>query len=155
MLDILHRLEATGVGTLVRESLYGFQILVAIHVMGLVLSVGMILWFDLRLTGLALGSAPVSRVYRRLIPWATTGFVVMFSSRPLLFTGFARAAYPSPYFRIKISALLLRRQMPPSITWSRSAGDARGMTTRRLQRPRGLPGWYPWRCGRQSSCAGA
>ena len=107
MLDILHRLEATGVGTLVRESLYGFPILVAIHVMGLVLSVGMILWFDLRLLGLALGSAPVSRVYRRLIPWATSGFVVMFSSGALLFTGFASAAYQSPFFRIKVSALLL------------------------------------------------
>jgi hypothetical protein len=105
--DILQGLESSGVGTLVRESLYGFQILVAIHVMGLVLSVGMILWFDLRLLGLALGSAPVSRVYRRLIPWATTGFLVMFSSGALLFTGFASAAYRSPFFRIKVSVLLL------------------------------------------------
>ena len=49
MLDILHRLEATSVGTMVRESLYGFPILVGIHLMGLLFSVGMILWFDLRL----------------------------------------------------------------------------------------------------------
>jgi len=107
VLDFLQGLETTAVGTLVRESLYGFQVLVAIHIMALVLSVGMILWFDLRLVGLALGSAPVSRVYRRLIPWATTGFVVMFSSGALLFTGFASAAYQSPYFRIKMSALVL------------------------------------------------
>jgi len=74
---------------------------------GLGLSVGMVFWFDLRLLGFALGSAPVSRVYRRLIPWATSGFVVMFTSGALLFTGFATAAYQSPFFRIKVSALLL------------------------------------------------
>jgi len=107
VLDFLHRLEATGIGTMVRESLYGFQILVAIHVMGLVLSVGMILWFDLRLLGLTLGSASVSRVYRRLIPWATSGFLVMVGSGALLFTGFASEAYQNPFFRIKVSALLL------------------------------------------------
>jgi len=107
VLDILHRLEATGVGTMVRESLYGFPILVAIHLMGLLFSVGMILWFDLRLLGLALGSVPVSRVYRRLIPWATTGFVVMVTTGAMLFTGYASAAYQNPFFRIKVSALLL------------------------------------------------
>jgi len=107
VLDILHRLEATSVGTMVRESLYGFPILVGIHLMGLLFSVGMILWFDLRLLGLALGSAPVSRVYRRLIPWATAGYVVMVTTGAMLFTGFASAAYQNPFFRIKVSALIL------------------------------------------------
>jgi len=37
VLPFLKSLEATGVGTIVRESLYGFPILVAIHVMGIVL----------------------------------------------------------------------------------------------------------------------
>ena len=107
MLSLLHSLETTSVGTMVRESLYGFPILVGIHILGLVLSVGTLVWFDFRLIGVALQSAAVSRVYRRLIPWATCGFGVMFVTGALLFTGYASAAYQNPFFRIKMSALTL------------------------------------------------
>ena len=107
MLDTLQALEATQVGTLVRESLYGFPILVALHLLGLTLSVGILMWFDLRLLGVALASARVTRVYRRLIPWATAGFVVMFVTGPLLFTGYAVSAWGNPYFRVKVAALVL------------------------------------------------
>ena len=105
MADSCHWLEVTRIGALVRESLYGFPILVAIHIMGLVLSVGMLVWFDLRLLGVALQSAAGLRVYRRLIPWASAGFLVMFISGALLFTGYASAAYQNTFFRIKVSAL--------------------------------------------------
>ena len=107
MPTFLLTLESTAVGTLVRESLYGFPILVGIHILGLVLSVGTFLWFDLRLLGFALRSAAVSRVYRHIIPWAACGFIVMFLSGAMLFTGYATKAYGNPYFRIKVAALLL------------------------------------------------
>ena len=103
----LQTLENSQVGVLVRESLYGFPILVGIHILGLVLSVGTFLWFDLRLLGFALRSAAVSRVYRHIIPWATSGFMVMFLSGAMLFTGYATKAYGNPYFRVKVAALLL------------------------------------------------
>lgn len=107
MLDACHWLEATRIGALVRESLYGFPILVAIHIMGLTLSVGMFVWFDLRLLGVALEASAVSRVYRRLMPWAMAGFLVMFLSGALLFTGYASTAYQNAFFRIKMSAIAL------------------------------------------------
>ena len=107
MPTFLMTLENTALGTLVRESLYGFQIVVGIHILGLVFSVGIFLWFDLRLLGWTLGSAAVSRVYRQVIPWAKCGFLVMFLSGAMLFTGFATRAYGSPYFTIKVAALLL------------------------------------------------
>lgn len=107
MQTLLHQLETTPLGILVRESLYGFPILVGIHIMGLVLSVGMLLWFDLRLLGFALESAAVSQVYRRLIPWATAGFTVMFITGGMLFVGYATQAYQNRFFRIKIAMLLL------------------------------------------------
>lgn len=107
MLDTLHALEATQVGTLVRESLYGFPILVGLHILGLTLSVGMMLWFDLRLLGVALTSARVTHVYRCLIPWATAGFLVMLVTGTLLFTGYAASAWVNPYFRLKAAGLVL------------------------------------------------
>ena len=105
--DLAVWLESTTMATLVRESAYGFPIVVAIHIVGITLSVGMIMWFDLRLLGLVLRDTPVSKVYRGLIPWAATGFVLMFVSGGLLVAGYATAAHGNVYFRAKLVALAL------------------------------------------------
>ena len=107
ILSVCEWLESTEVGVLVRESLYGFPILAAIHVLGLTVSVGTLVWFDLRLVGVTMPRCPVSSLYRRLIPWTLVGFGVMFISGALLFTGFATRAYGNVYFRIKLTAIVL------------------------------------------------
>jgi hypothetical protein len=103
----LEWLQNTSVALLVRESLYGFPIVVTIHIMGLALSVGTITWFDLRLVGVGFTRCSIAQLYRRLMPWAFAGFLVMFASGGLLFSGYATAAYSNTYFRIKVSAILL------------------------------------------------
>jgi uncharacterized protein DUF6644 len=100
-------IENTPVGLLARESLYGFQILVAIHILGLTVSVGTLVWFDLRLLGVSMPRCPVSEVYRRLMPWMLSGFTVMLASGAMLFSGFATKAYGSVYFRLKVLAIVL------------------------------------------------
>jgi hypothetical protein len=100
-------LESTAVGVLVRESLWGFPILVAVHIIGLAFSAGIVVWLDLRLLGVSMRGVPVSSVYRRLMPWAFLGFAIMFTSGGMLVTGFATSAYRNPYFRVKAAALLL------------------------------------------------
>ena len=107
LLNLFTWLEATTVGVWVRESLYGFPILVAIHILGLTMSVGIVVWFDLRLLGISMRSVAVSTVYRRLMPWAFAGFTSMFVSGGLLLSGFAVSAYGNSYFRTKMAALLL------------------------------------------------
>src|SRR5215510_3084163 len=99
--------EATPLGVYVRESIWGFTILVSIHIITLVFSVGIVVWLDLRLIGVSMTGVPVSRVYRRLMPLAFVGFTVMALSGLTLVTGFATSAYKNPYFRIKLLALLL------------------------------------------------
>lgn len=100
-------LEATSIGTMVRESLYGFPIIVGLHILGIALSVGTLLWFDLRLVGAVLPTVPVRQVYRRLIPWSATGFAMMFTTGGMLFTGYAVAAVGNTFFRVKIGAMVL------------------------------------------------
>ena len=107
ILSVCEWLESTAIGVLVRESLYGFQILAAIHILGLTVSVGTLVWFDLRLAGVSMPRCPVSSLYRRLIPWTLVGFSVMFITGALLFTGFATKAYGNVYFRIKLTAIVL------------------------------------------------
>jgi hypothetical protein len=107
LMQLAEWLESTPAGVMVRESAWGFPILVAIHLLGLSLSVGLLVWFDLRLLGVSMPRVRVSDVYRRLMPWTLAGFVVMFASGGLLLAGFATAAYGNTYFRLKVAAILL------------------------------------------------
>ena len=53
LLSAAEWLETTAAAVMVRESLWGFPILVAIHLFGLILSAGIVIWFDLRLLGIS------------------------------------------------------------------------------------------------------
>jgi hypothetical protein len=106
VLHVCEWLEGTPTGVYVRESMYGFPILVAIHILTLTMSVGTLIWFDLRLAGVSMLRYPISKMYRRLMSWTLVGFCVMFISGALLFTGFATKAYGNVYFRIKLAAMV-------------------------------------------------
>jgi hypothetical protein len=107
ILGICKWLENTSFAVLIQESQYGFPIVVALHILGLTLSVGTLLFVDLRLLGVSMRSLRVSEAYRGLAPWFLTGFALMFVSGATLFIAFATAAYGNVYFRFKMVALLL------------------------------------------------
>jgi len=107
LLQVAEWLETTAAGVLVRESLWGFPIVVALHIVGLTFSVGTLMWFDLRLLGIAMRGYPVSLAYRRLMPLFMSGFALMLVSGSLLLSGFATAAYGNLYFRAKMVAIAL------------------------------------------------
>ena len=103
---LLQTLQETALGTWVREGSYSFQAVATVHVLSLMLSVGMLIWFDFRLIGV-LTSGRVATGYRRLIPWATVGFVLMFVTGAVLFVGYATEAYKNGYFRLKMVSIVL------------------------------------------------
>jgi hypothetical protein len=107
VLGVCEWLEQTRLAAVVQESRYGFPLLVAVHLLGLALSVGTLLWVDLRMTGMALRRAAVAEVYRALAPWFSIGFVLSFASGVVLFVAFASAAYGNTFFRLKMAALAL------------------------------------------------
>jgi hypothetical protein len=107
LLEWCQQLESSRVGELVTLSQYGFPILVTLHLLGLGLSAGTIMWMDFRLMGWILTDYSPTVLYRRLAPWALTGFALMLLSGVFLFVGYATAAYGNTYFRIKLVALLL------------------------------------------------
>ena len=107
LLEVCEWLETTAIAIAIQESLYGFAIVVAVHILGVAASVGMLLWVDLRLLGVALMQRPLNEVYRSLAPWFAAGFGITLLSGAALFTAFATAAYGNPFFRIKLLLLLL------------------------------------------------
>lgn len=107
LLGVCEWLEQTWLAAAVQESRYGFPLLVAVHLLGLALSVGTLLWVDLRMVGVALRRAAVAEVYRALAPWFSIGFLLSFASGAALFVAFASAAYGNTFFRLKMAALAL------------------------------------------------
>lgn len=107
LLELCQWIQDTQVGTAIRESIWVYPIILAVHVLTLTISVGTLMWFDLRLLGIKMRSQPVSEVYRQLMPWMLGGFFVMFATGGLLFWSIAAKCYVNVYFRIKIAALLL------------------------------------------------
>jgi len=107
VLDLCQWLQATSIGTYIRESEKLFPIINGIHVLGLALSVGTIVWFDLRLLGVSMRHRSVSEVFAGVMPWSFVGFAVMFISGGLLFWSEAVRAWSNPFFKIKLAFMLL------------------------------------------------
>ena len=100
-------LEDTWWATAIRESGYVYPLVEGSHVMALALSVGAVLWFDLRLLGWTMRDDRVSDVFSQVQPWMFFGFAVMFVTGALLFAARATDAYESNYFRLKLALLVL------------------------------------------------
>ena len=104
---IFEYIDATRSSTALRESLYVFPIVEGLHVVSLAFSVGLVMWFDLRLAGWILKDQPVSAVFRPLRPFILTGFAITFVTGSLLFWSLAMRCYGSPFFWAKALMLVL------------------------------------------------
>jgi len=105
--DICQWIYTSSIGTGIRESALVFPIIEGVHLLGIGLSVGLLCWFDLRLLGLVMTHEPISKVWKRVMPSAFAGFVLMFITGGLLFWAEAATAYNSVHFWIKMALILL------------------------------------------------
>lgn len=107
LFQICQVIQESEIGTAIRESTWVFPIIETIHVLGAALSVGLIMWLDLRLIGLGMRRIPAAQLMHRLKPWYLTGFAVMMLSGALLFWSEAAKLYDSFTFRMKVLFLVL------------------------------------------------
>jgi len=95
------------IGTSIRESLFVFPLIEGLHLLSLALSVGLIVFTDLRLVGLFLRDVPASQLLRQLRPWILGGFAVQFLTGILLFWSSATKVVELPIFWLKLVVILL------------------------------------------------
>jgi hypothetical protein len=107
LLEICIALENSQIGTQIRESIYFFPIVEGTHVMSLGISVGAILWFDLRVLGFNMRQQPVSEVYKQIWPLMFGGFLLMATTGVLLFWAHAAQCYNNVFFRYKLAAMIM------------------------------------------------
>jgi cytochrome c556 len=103
----LKGLEATGLATGIRDSLYIFPIVESVHVMALSVVFGTITIVDLRLLGFASTGRPFARMSSELLRITWGAFVVAALTGTLMFMTNARVYYNNTPFRVKMVLLAL------------------------------------------------
>ncbi|MEJ0004940.1 MAG: DUF6644 family protein [Steroidobacteraceae bacterium] len=103
----LKSLEDSGLAVSLRNSLYFFPFLEAIHVMALSVVFGTILVVDLRVLGLASQDRPFTRLSSELLRITWSAFAVSVLTGSLMFITNARVYAHNTSFRVKMLLLIL------------------------------------------------
>ena len=104
-MGLLLAIENSGVGVWIRESLWGYPIVLSCHALGMGIVVGAFTMTDIRVLGFA-GSIPIT-AFNRLLTIGWLGFLLNLISGCLLFTGDARRFFFQGVFEIKIGLIIL------------------------------------------------
>ena len=98
-------LEATAVGTAMRQWLWLYPAVEVLHIAGIAALVGGAVMFDLRLLGVSRG-LPVAALAAHLLTWSRVGLGLMAVSGALMFTAHATEWAENPAFRVKMLLII-------------------------------------------------
>jgi hypothetical protein len=101
----VHALEGSGVGRIMRESLWAYPAVETLHIIGLATLYGSILVVDLRLLGLS-RDVSASRLARHALPWTVGAFVLQMCTGLLMFTAHAEDFISNGVFILKMGLIL-------------------------------------------------
>lgn len=94
-------------GEYLRESTYGFSVLLTAHVVFMCLFMGLIIMMDLRLAGLGNMLTPPEEIQKRLFPWQIFGFIMVVITGGLIFYSKPVSYYGEGYFWLKLGLIAL------------------------------------------------
>jgi hypothetical protein len=97
--------EMTGPGVVVRESIWLFPVLEAVHLVGLCLLGGTVLLVDLRMLGLTMRQQTAAALAEQMRPWLVSALGVLIVTGVLLFLSEAVKCYYNQSFWVKMTAL--------------------------------------------------
>jgi hypothetical protein len=103
----LKSLEASGLATGIRDSLWLFPLIESTHVIGLALVFGTIVIIDLRLLGIASTQRSFKRMASDILKWTWAAFALTALTGTLMFITNALVYYHNSFFRTKMLLLVL------------------------------------------------
>jgi hypothetical protein len=106
LLPFFQWFEETGLGRMIRESVWAFAVVESIHLLALATMGGAVLLVDMRMLNLGLSGRSVAELARDAQPWLRRGLVVLIISGIGLFASEAVKCYYSYPFWVKMSSLL-------------------------------------------------
>jgi hypothetical protein len=105
LLPYFEWIEATAVGNAIRQSLWLFPVIEAVHLLGLSVLGGSVLIVDLRMLGTGLRNHAIAQIARDARPWFVGALIVMLLTGWALFTSEAIKCYYNFSFWVKITTL--------------------------------------------------
>jgi hypothetical protein len=127
LLDLFMWMEANlPGGPYLRESTYGFSILLTAHVIGMCLFFGLILMMDLRLAGIGNMHTSPDVIQKRLFPWQMLGFVFVVITGGLLFYSKPLSYYGKGFFWTKMLLMVLAGLNAALIHWVTNRAGGKG-----------------------------
>ena len=97
--------EASALSTAIRNSLWLFPVIEAVHLLGLAMMGGVVLLVDMRLMGLAVARKSAAALARELEPWLISTLIVMLTTGALLYTSEPIKLYYNGAFWMKMEFL--------------------------------------------------
>jgi len=107
MLEIAIWLSETKWSIALLESLYMYPWIESAHVLSICFFVGILLFVDLRLMGVAFTKLSISEMNKKVLPWSLFGFGLMTLTGFLLFYAIPVRSYQNIFFRFKVILILL------------------------------------------------
>jgi hypothetical protein len=125
LLEFAQSLQDSAIGASLGESVYAFPLIEGAHLIGLALSVGMILFVDLRLIGVFLKKVPVADILHPLRFWLLAGFALTLSTGALLFVAEAPKLIFLGVFWVKVALIFLAgfNALWFELKWGRNTAD--------------------------------
>ena len=102
---LLNSLQASGLATKIRDSVYLFPLIESTHVFGLALVFGTIAIIDLRLLGITSTQRSFQRMASDILKWTWAAFALTALTGSLMFITNAPVYYHNFYFRTKMLLL--------------------------------------------------
>jgi len=106
-LDFCQWLENTPVGSAMRNSGWIAPTIEIFHICGIIALLTSTTILALRLLGCTFRTEPVSKLAKRLLPWARFGFILLVATGFLLFSSEATKYYVNLVFRLKMLMIVL------------------------------------------------
>jgi hypothetical protein len=103
--SLFSALEAGSIGTTIKQSVWLFPAIEAVHLLALALLGGALLMLDLRLLGVGLSQQSTSSVERGARPWLIAALLTMVASGVLIGLSEALKLYDKPAFWVKMASL--------------------------------------------------
>jgi len=121
-------LESAGPVAALRESVFAYPLVNALHIVGIALLFGAIVPLDLRLLGWRRDAGTVDGLGRLLVPVAIGGLALAVPAGLLLFATDARAYAASPLFQAKLLLIVLAIGNALWLRWRERRGPQPGPT---------------------------
>lgn len=99
-------LETSELALAMRQWQWLYPIAEITHIVGIVLLVGAVAMFDLRLLGLS-RSLPVRQMAGHLLPWSATGLMLVAVTGFMMFTAHATEFFENPAFILKMILIVV------------------------------------------------